>query len=59
MPRYAVMAQLGSVLDGLTTTELAERLSVTRASITSLANGLEGKGLVARLSNERRPKMHS
>ena len=53
-PRFAVLVVLQGEEEGLTPAELADELSVARASMTSFLDRLERAGFVTR---ERHPKL--
>jgi len=48
LPRFDLLAQLEREADGLTMGELSQRLMVTGANVTGIADQLEAEGLVRR-----------
>ena len=51
LPRFDLMAQLERQPEGLTMSELSQRLMVTGGSVTGITDQLEGEGLVQRTAH--------
>ena len=49
LPRFDLMAQLAHVPDGLTMSDLSQRLMVTGGNVTGVTDTLEREGLVERI----------
>ncbi len=53
LPRFDFLAQLDRVPDGLTMSQLSERMMVTGGNVTGIAKALEAEGLIHRRPDPR------